>query len=134
MKVMGNITVLGAGAALGFLAATGSVSAQENPCHGVAEHRLHEYGLTMSDLTDIEWIAQRSGLQHDGPVVSYHMWSLPKGCGSGNLAALIHEGLDIGSGLAVARRRSRFCPAYFSPRRGLGWGARWRGGADWQGA
>jgi hypothetical protein len=85
MNRMGKITMLGASAAFGLLAATGSVSAQENPCHGVAEHRLQEYGLTVSDLTDIEWIAQRSGLQHDGPVVSYHMWSLPKSCGSGNL-------------------------------------------------
>jgi len=85
MNGMGKITMLGAGAAFGLLVATASVSAQESPCRGVVEHRLQEYGLTMGDLTEIEWIAQRSGRQHQGPVVSYHMWSLPKSCTSGNL-------------------------------------------------
>jgi hypothetical protein len=87
--------VLGLGAGLGLFAAAGSAEAQDNPCQGKAEHRLQEYGLTMSDLNDVEWIAQRSGRRQEGPVVSYHMWSTPKSCADGNLVIDMTDGCYI---------------------------------------
>jgi hypothetical protein len=80
-----KITMLCVGTAFGILAATGSVWAQDNPCQATAERRLQEYGLTMGDLTNVEWMALRSGHLQDGPIVSYHMWSQPSSCASGNL-------------------------------------------------
>jgi hypothetical protein len=85
MNKTAKMTMLCLGTAFGLVAASGPVWAQNNPCQGMAEHRLQEYGLTMNDLTNVEWIAQRSGFHQDGPIVSYHMWSQPKTCGTGNL-------------------------------------------------
>jgi hypothetical protein len=83
------------GALVALFATSQSAWAQENPCQGVVEHRLQEYGLTMSDLNDVEWLAQGSGRHQDGPVVSYHMWSVPKSCGSGNLVFAMTDGCYI---------------------------------------
>ncbi len=83
------------GAMVALFASSQSAKAQENQCQGAAEHRLEEYGLTMGDLTEVEWIAQRSGRHQDGPVVSYHMWSLPKSCESGNLVLSMTAGCYI---------------------------------------
>jgi len=85
MSKIAKITTLCLGTAFGLLAVTGPVEAQDNPCQGAAERRLQEYGLTMGDLTNVEWMALRSGHLQDGPIVSYHMWSQPSNCASGNL-------------------------------------------------
>jgi hypothetical protein len=82
-------------AAAGLLAASGSARAQDNPCQGTAEHRLQEYGLTLGDLTNVEWMAQRSGFRQEGPIVSYNMWSQPKTCGTGNLVIAMTSGCYI---------------------------------------
>jgi hypothetical protein len=94
-KLAKTVMLLGLGAVFGLFAAAGSAVAQDNPCQERAEYRLQEYGLTMSDLNNVEWIMQRSGLQHDGPVVSYHMWSTPKSCSGGNLVIDMNAGCDV---------------------------------------
>ncbi len=94
-KIAKTMMLLGLGAALGLVMAAGSAEAQDNPCQGKAEHRLQEYGLTMGDLNDVEWIMQRSGRRQDGPVVSYHMWSTPKSCAGGNLVIDMTSGCHI---------------------------------------
>jgi hypothetical protein len=85
MSKIDKITMLCLGTAFALFAATGPVGAQDNPCQETAEHRLQEYGLTIGDLTNIEWMTLRTGYQAEGPIVSYHMWSQPKTCGTGNL-------------------------------------------------
>jgi hypothetical protein len=94
-KLAKTMMILGLGAGFGLFTAAGSAVAQDNPCQARAEHRLQEYGLTMSDLNDVEWIMLRSGRQHDGPVVSYHMWSTPKSCSGGNLVIDMNAGCDV---------------------------------------
>jgi len=94
-KIAKTMMILGLGAGFGLFAAAGSAVAQDNPCQARAEHRLQEYGLTMSDLNNVEWIMQRSGRQQDGPVVSYHMWSTPKSCSDGNLVIDMNAGCDV---------------------------------------
>jgi hypothetical protein len=95
MSKIATITMLCLGTAFGLLAATGPVGAQDNPCQGTAQHRLQEYGLTMGGLTNVEWIALRSGHLQDGPIVSYHMWSQPSSCTSGNLVIDMTSGCYI---------------------------------------
>jgi hypothetical protein len=94
-KIAKSMMILGLGAAFSLFAAADSAVAQDNPCQGKAEHRLQEYGLTMGDLNDVEWIMQRSGRQQDGPIVSYHMWSTPKSCSGGNLVIDMNGGCDV---------------------------------------
>jgi hypothetical protein len=94
-KIAKSMMILGLGAGFGLLTAAGSAVAQNNPCQGIAEHRLQEYGLTIRDLNDVEWIMQRSGRQQDGPIVSYHMWSTPKSCSGGNLVIDMNAGCNV---------------------------------------
>lgn len=104
------------GLAFGALAvlctATQPATAQDQPCQSVAQKRLQEYGLSPSDLTNVEWIAVRSGARQDGDVVSYHMWALPKGCTSGNLVVDMTGGCFITSVYTQGSCSVKGIPAY----------------------
>ena len=101
------------GVLVALFASSQSAGAQENACQDTVEHRLREYGLTMSDLTDIEWIAQGSGRHQDGPIVSYHMWSLPKSCKSGNLVIDMTSGCYITTVYTQGDCKVKGVPSYW---------------------
>lgn len=83
MKTLASMITAGV-----VLLVAGTAQAQDNQCQTRVEFELQQHGLSMADMSDVQWQTERFAAgQHNagGTVSGYSFYARPASCSSGQI-------------------------------------------------